>query len=48
MTALPGHLIVGDAAAAVMRHLLDGQARSKVVISLAPPSEHMEASRRPQ
>jgi hypothetical protein len=47
MTALGGHLIVGDVAA-VMRHLLDGQARGKVVISLAPPSEHMEASRRPQ
>jgi hypothetical protein len=46
MTALPGHLIVGDVVA-VMRHLLDGQARG-VVISLAPPSEHMEASRRPQ
>jgi hypothetical protein len=47
MTALPGHFIVGDVAA-VRRHLLDGQARGKVVISLAPPSEHMEASRRPQ
>jgi hypothetical protein len=35
MTTLPGHLIVGDVAA-VMRHLLDGQASGKVVISLAP------------